>query len=209
MPDSEMRSPTPVPTGRRPDDQPSHLDWKQLPPDRLELARKLLSDIPLYMESVPLLYWSSDRFYQWLHTYSYSTLAKKAAFTPEEFIEAWTSALTVLYSFPPYGTRPDEIALAYYREMKVGATKDKFFFLVLFCSFSLHYNEQEKLILSFFFCFFQYQKFHIHLLHQLRDTRYKMGWWCCPRGAEAHPDDYTTSCRRDPGLWSWGKLRGG
>ena len=135
MPDSEMRSPTPVPTGRRPDDQPSHLDWKQLPPDRLELARKLLSDIPLYMESVPLLYWSSDRFYQWLHTYSYSTLAKKAAFTPEVFFEAWTSALTVLYSFPPYGTHPNEIALAYYREMKVGATKDKYFFLLCFALF--------------------------------------------------------------------------
>ncbi|KAF9383659.1 hypothetical protein CPB97_006290 [Podila verticillata] len=163
MSDSQMRSPTPAPPDRRPVDQTSHLDWKLLPPDRLELARKFLSDIPLYMESVSPLYWSSDRFYLWLYTYSYSTLAKKATFTPEVFFEAWTSALAVLYSFPPYGTHPDEIALAYYREMK-------------------------------------YQQFHVHLLHQLRNSRCKVGWCCCPKEAEAHPDDYTTSSRRDPAI---------
>ncbi|KAF9383470.1 hypothetical protein CPC16_008896 [Podila verticillata] len=163
MYDSQMRSPTPALLDRRLVDQTSHLDWKLLPPDRLELARKFLSDIPLYMESVSPLYWSSDRFYLWLQTYSYSTLAKKATFTPEMFIEAWTSALAVLYSFPPYGIHPDEIALAYYREMR-------------------------------------YQQFHVHLLHQLRNSRCKVGWWCCPREAEAHPDDYTTSSRRDPAI---------
>lgn len=156
MSDSQMRSPTPAPPDRRPVDQTSHLDWKLLPPDRLELARKFLSDIPLYMESVSPLYWSSDRFYLWLYTYSYSTLAKKATFTPEVFFEAWTSALAVLYSFPPYGTHPDEIALAYYREMKVGTAKYMLFFFFFLCRvrFSSHCDEQEKPMPRFFLVLF-------------------------------------------------------
>ncbi|KAG0341490.1 hypothetical protein BG000_008884 [Podila horticola] len=115
--DIRMQSPTPTPPGRRPSIHPPHLDWKLLPLGHLELARKILSDVPLFLNTVGPRYWSVSIFYQWLHTYSYSTLARES-FTPETFFAAWTSALLILSSFPPYGTHPADIAHVHYLEMK-------------------------------------------------------------------------------------------
>ncbi|KAF9322355.1 hypothetical protein BG003_000026 [Podila horticola] len=116
-PDIRMQSPNPIPPGRRPGDHPPHLDWKLLPRGHLELSRKILSDVPLFLNTVGPRYWSVSVFYQWLHTYSYSTLARES-FTPETFFAAWTGALLILSSFPPYGTHPADIAQVHYLEMK-------------------------------------------------------------------------------------------
>ncbi|KAG0023861.1 hypothetical protein BGZ81_007908 [Podila clonocystis] len=123
MADSDilMQPPTPAstpnPLGRRPGDHRPHFDWELLPPGHLELAQKVLSDVPLFMDTVIPRYWSAYHFYQWLHTYSYSTLARES-FTPETFFAAWTGALLILSNFPPYGTHSADIAYAHYLEMK-------------------------------------------------------------------------------------------
>ncbi|KAG0089466.1 hypothetical protein BGZ92_004753, partial [Podila epicladia] len=118
MADSDVRMPpTPTPPGHRRGDHPPHLDWKLLPPGNFKLARKVLSDVPLFLETVMPRYWSAPSFYRWLYTYSYLTLTR-TSFTPETFFAAWTSALLILCNFPPYGTHPVDIARAYYVEMK-------------------------------------------------------------------------------------------
>ncbi|KAF9324885.1 hypothetical protein BG006_000146 [Podila minutissima] len=111
-----MQSSTPTPPGRRRGDRPPRFDWKLLPPGHFELARKVLSDVPLFLYTVMPRYWSASGFYHWLRTYNYLTLTR-ASFTPESFFAAWTSALLILSNFPPYGTHPVDIARAYYLEM--------------------------------------------------------------------------------------------